>query len=124
MNDLRPSLDSADTRADYIAELRAGVRRGAAAERLGLGRFETYAYIAEHPEFDHDVREAEDAALENVEEALYQAAITGNVRAAELWLNMNGRGAKRPAGFPKGATPTSGPQPQDDLDARLEALGG
>lgn len=117
----RPSLDSADTRADYVAQLRAGMRRGAAAEYLGMGRFEVYAYIAEHPDFEREVLESEDAALENVEEALYQAAVTGNVRAAELWLQMHGRG-KKPAAMPP--TQSSGSQPvdHDDLESRLEAL--
>lgn len=124
----RPSLNDASLREAYIAHLRAGMRRGAAAEFLGMRRFETYGYIAEHPDYEREVLEAEDAALENVEEALYNAAITGNVRAAELWLNMHGRGKaqKRPSGF-QSAPPSSGSSAEpavDDLEARLESLGG
>jgi hypothetical protein len=64
------------------------------------------------------VLEAEDAALENVEEALYNAAITGNVRAAELWLNIHGRGKKRTPIAP------SGVGERDDFEARLDRLDG
>jgi hypothetical protein len=114
---------TSDQQADFLAHLRAGMRRGAAAEFLGLSRFTTYAFIAEHPDFERQVLESEDAALENVEEALYQAAVTGNVRACELWLNLHPRSRSSALPAPPGAIST--PADADaNLERMLENLGG
>lgn len=72
---------------NYLDELRNGVRRGAAAEIVGLPRDLVLAFIADHEDFEGRVIDAEKEALEHVEEALYQAAISGNVNACKMWLD-------------------------------------
>lgn len=73
-------------RAAFLTALREGSRRGAAAEAVGISR-ETVrlAYNAD-PDFAAQVEQAEMDANEPVEDALYQAALAGNVVAAQVWL--------------------------------------
>lgn len=72
----------------FLAHVGNGMRRGKAAEAIGLHRGTVADYIEDHPEFEKVVLRAEDEANENVEEALYQAAISGNVAAARTWLEL------------------------------------
>lgn len=76
----------AAARAAYLAALREGVRRGAAARELGFDRHVADGYIAEHADFAAAVLDAETDATELVEEALFQSAVSGNVNAGRLWL--------------------------------------
>lgn len=77
----------------YLDHLKNGMRRGAAAEVLGLPRKLVLDHIALHDDFEAKVIDAEAEATEHVEEALYQAAISGNVAAAKIWLDYKaGRG--------------------------------
>jgi hypothetical protein len=75
--------------ADFLEHMRAGMRRGAAAEVLGLTRREVLDFIDSDAEFELQVLDAEGLATEHVEEALYQAAVSGSVAAAKLWLDMH-----------------------------------
>src|SRR5215831_4009706 len=70
------------------------MRRGAAAELLGFSRMSIIDFITEHPAFERKVLDAEGEANEHVEEALYQAAVSGNVAAARAWMEL--RGGRRP----------------------------
>jgi hypothetical protein len=79
---------NAAQQAEFLEHMRAGMRRGAAAEVLGLTRREVLDFIADNDEFELAVLDAEGMATEHVEEALYQAAVSGSVPAAKLWLEL------------------------------------
>jgi hypothetical protein len=100
-----------EARELFLAHLRAGMRPGAAAEILDFPRHVVAGYISEHPEFGAQVLEAEQDAVEHVEEALYQAAISGSVAACKLWLDRVGAGRRSspPSGdVPAGAMESGG----------------
>lgn len=71
---------------EVIEHIRAGMRPGAAAEALGFPRNVIFDLLEEDEDFAELVRKAEQEATEHVEEALYQAAVSGNVTAARIWL--------------------------------------
>jgi hypothetical protein len=73
---------------EFLDHLRQGMRRGATAQLLGFGRMTITNYIEDHPEFEKRVLDAESEATEHVQEALYQAAVSGNVSAARAWLEL------------------------------------
>jgi len=73
---------------DFLKHLRQGMRRGATAELLGFSRMTVINYIEDHPQFEKQVLDAEGEANEHVEEALYQAAVSGNVAACRAWLEL------------------------------------
>lgn len=75
-------------KAQFCEHMRSGMRRGAAAEAMGYERGQMLEWIAEDESFEADVLEAEGHATEHVEEALYQAAVSGSVPAAKLWLEL------------------------------------
>jgi hypothetical protein len=103
---------------EYLAHMRAGMRRGAAAELLGFSRMTVMDFIEEHPDFEKAVLDAEGQATEHVEEALYQAAVSGNIAAARAWLELKGGYRSHEAlRGPQGASGEStGPsEPEDDL---------
>jgi hypothetical protein len=87
--------------------MRQGMRRGAAAYALGFERKEILDFIFENEEFEQAVVDAEGEATEHVEEALYQAAVSGNVQACRLWLDLR---------RPKKSTDLVPLQGQDDDD--------
>jgi len=106
---------------EFLSMIREGMQRGAAADVLGLNRRQTRDYIAENRDFELAVLDAEVDATEHVREALYQAAVSGSVSAAKIWLEMHGGGSEVtviPAGVPPS---TKGRQnqaenPFDDVD--------
>jgi len=106
-----------EQREAFLNHLRGGMMLGAAAYVLELPRHVIEGYIAEHPEFKLEVRDAEATADEHVHEALYQAAASGNVNACKLWLEMRGR--LRSPGKPP---PTGGPV-DPELAAVMDELG-
>lgn len=71
---------------EYLAKLREGSRRGAAAEEVGVSRFTVLDEKKRDPEFAEACERAEMDANAHVEDALFQAAIAGNVTAAQVWL--------------------------------------
>jgi hypothetical protein len=73
---------------EFLEHMRNGMRRGAAAEALGLTRMAALAFIAQEHEFRARVEDAEGLATEHVEEALYHAAVSGSVPAAKIWLDL------------------------------------
>src|SRR5690349_5830109 len=78
-------LDKA-TQEEILQHTRNGMRPGAAAEQVGLSRPDFYDDLDDDEEFKHRVDKAEREATEHVEEALYQAAVSGNVTAGRIWL--------------------------------------
>jgi hypothetical protein len=73
-------------REEYLQKLRAGVRRSAAARAVGVDRTTVWRAIRDDPDFAAAVDEAELDAAELVEDALFQAALKGHVRAQQVWL--------------------------------------
>jgi predicted transcriptional regulator len=73
-------------KAAYVRYVRQGIRRVRASELCGV----TYSTVREHmhkdEDFARDVSEAEMARLDEVEEAMYQTAIQGNVVAQQVVL--------------------------------------
>jgi hypothetical protein len=101
----------------FLEHIRAGMRRGAAADELSLARIKVREYIANHKDFERLVLDAEVDATEHVEEALYQAAVSGSVAAAKTWLEMHPRQhANQPVGRPATPLPPSSSDPFADLD--------
>ena len=98
---------------ELLAHVRGGMRPGAAAELLGYHRDDIFALIDGDQEFAERLELAEREATEHVEEALYQAAVSGNVTAARIWLERRER-PKSTALVPAGEQQTG--------DAELDAL--
>lgn len=73
-------------REAYLEALRDGQRRVAAARFVGVAPSTVTRFAKEHPEFARAIDEAEMEANEVVEDALYQAAASGNVIACQVWL--------------------------------------
>src|SRR4051812_37851280 len=77
-----------DQQEQFLEHMRNGMRRGAAAAVLKLDRIAVQDFIGNDPEYEKRVLDAEGEATEHVEEALYQAAVSGNVAAARIWLDQ------------------------------------
>jgi len=107
---------TAGRRDDFLEHLRAGMRRGAAAEELGLTRKLVLEYIATHEAYELLVLDAEGEASEHVEEALFQAAVSGNVAACKLWMDL-----RKPRRAPV-ASSQDGQGQGEDLDKELTDL--
>jgi hypothetical protein len=102
-------------REQFLIELRRGVRRGAAAELVDLPRIDVLDFIDGNEAFRRLVEDAELEATELVEEALWNAAVSGNVPAAKAWLEMKGKMPTVPAQGQK-----SEPQPRANPFAELD----
>lgn len=117
----KPEPFTEPLRTQYLQCIRDGMRRGAAADLIQLPRIAVREYIESHPEYQLLVEDAEADATEHVEEALYQAAISGNVPAARVWLELNGRFSKSGSSAETNSTGSAGPAPpspppdEDDL---------
>ena len=85
-----PTFDK-KRREDFLTHMREGMQRGAAAEAMGLTRKQVIDYIGAHEDYEALVLDSEARASEHVQEALYQAAVSGHVHAAKLWLEMKGK---------------------------------
>lgn len=81
----------------YLDALRRGLRRGAAAESIGMKRWAIRRAAIADPEFAAAIEAAELDAVEAVEDALYDAALSGNVVAIQvvLYNRAPGRWADR-----------------------------
>jgi len=84
--DGQPYKFGAQKRTEFLQNLRDGMRRGAAAEAVGVTRETVRLVYRDEPEFASAVEQAEMDANETVEDALYQAATSGNVTAIQVWL--------------------------------------
>lgn len=103
----------AEARAAFLEHLRGGMQIDAAAYVLQVPRATVEGALAEDADFAMAAREAEATATEHVQEAVYQAAVSGNIQAAKLWFAIKGRLPGR-MGAPRS------PSPQGD-DAELGA---
>lgn len=97
-----------EKREEFLTEVRQGMRPGAAAEYVGCNRRDILEFIEMDVDFAKEVHFAEIEATELVEEALFQAAASGNVSAARVWLEMRG---KMPQKAPPSKTESVGGQP-------------
>jgi len=70
----------------YLELLRGGGRRHASARAIGISPWTAVNHMNNDPEFRAAVEQAEMEANENVENALYEAALAGNVTAIQVWL--------------------------------------
>ena len=70
----------------YLDLLREGTRRGQAAHQVGVDPSTVQRHMARYPQFAKELSQAEMLADDEVENALYTAAISGNVTACQVWL--------------------------------------
>jgi hypothetical protein len=103
---------TAAKRRELLHHIREGMRPGAAGEALGFTRHETWGFIDHDEKLEAEVEEAEREATEHVEEALYQAAVSGNVTAAKMWLDLR---QPKPTALVPVAAPAS-PEGESRLD--------
>jgi hypothetical protein len=73
-------------REEYLAGLRQGLRPGKAANNAGVSRWTVGNYRRAHADFADAERDAMLDSVEMVEDALFQAAVSGNVTACQVWL--------------------------------------
>src|SRR5712692_6464675 len=73
-------------RAKYLQLLRKGGRREASARACGVSPDLIYLLKKEDAEFAEEAEKAEMEANSLVENALFKAAIHGNVVACQVWL--------------------------------------
>jgi hypothetical protein len=100
----------------YLHHIREGMQRGSAARALDLDVTEIRRFIEGDVSFRQKLEDAEQDAFENVQEALYQGAVSGNVSAAKIWLELKGAGPVPAERRQPGADPPPGPGNFDDLD--------
>jgi ribosomal protein S18 acetylase RimI-like enzyme len=81
-----PVRFTAKAREDYLAALRQGLRPGQAAHNAGVSRWTVHNFRLGNPDFVDDERDAILDSVEMVEDALFKAAIGGNVTACQVWL--------------------------------------
>lgn len=103
--------------AEILEHIRNGMRPGAAAELLDFTRTQLYDFIEEDEDFAQAVKRAEQEATEHVEEALYQAAVSGNVTAARIWLDQ-----RKPKPQSKALVPVSEAAEEPSFDQELAEL--
>jgi len=108
-------MPSKGERPRILEHIRNGMRPGAAAEFIGLTRHDIFDAIDTDGVFAAEVAEAEREATEHVEEALYQAAVSGNVTACRMWLDL--RKPKKVAMVPAAGAPV-----EADFDQELAEL--
>jgi hypothetical protein len=75
-----------DKRETYLEALRQGMGRKQAARSIGVGIRTVQRYANQHPRWVEDRDEAEAEAIEQVENALFNTAINGNVSASIFFL--------------------------------------
>lgn len=70
----------------FLEALRGGARRGAAAESIGVSRETIRLHMHKDDGFRDAIDQAEMDANECVENALFNAAVGGNVTGCQVWL--------------------------------------
>lgn len=80
-----PSFD-ADRKRLYVKAIRRGARRRTAAEAVGVGTETVWRHMRDDDAFNKQVLEAEESRVDEVEAALYESAIQGNVTAMQVVL--------------------------------------
>lgn len=106
-------------RDEFLGHIRQGMRPGAAAEAMGFDRDRILDQIADEEKFSELVAKAEREANEHVEEALYQAAVSGNITACRMWLDL--RKPKTTTMVVAGGDPAEEPEFDKEL-AELNAI--
>lgn len=82
----KPYKFTKEKQEEFLRLTQEGQRRSAAARAIGL-RPQTVSYHAiKYPAFAKALDEAEREATEQVEDALFQSALGGNVTAQQVWL--------------------------------------
>ena len=77
---------NARRRKRYLEFLATGALRGTAAKAVGVGRSTPLRAMHNDPNFAAAVEDAEMQANSEVQRSLYQAAVSGNVTAMQVWL--------------------------------------
>lgn len=70
----------------YLAKLRCGGRRMASAREVGVDPRTVEKHMQKYPSFAEEVSRAEMEANQHVEHALFNAALSGNTTAIQVWL--------------------------------------
>lgn len=73
-------------KATYVSLIRQGVRRVHASELVGVSYPTVLEHLDRFPAFADEVSQAEMARIDEVEEALYETALNGNVIAQQVVL--------------------------------------
>lgn len=73
-------------RMAFIEAIEGGMRRGVAARKIGVHPNTIIRWMAQSPKFKEAVDAAERIANDHIEDALYEAAVSGNVVAIQVWL--------------------------------------
>lgn len=73
-------------RDEFLQKLRNGMRRSKACDAVGIERTTFYDTLRCDDDFRAQVEKAESEANEIIEDALFQAAESGNVTAIQVWL--------------------------------------
>src|SRR5258708_28400638 len=105
---------------EFLEQIRAGKRRGAAADWIELDRRKVRDFIEENDDFRLAVEDAEVDATEHVEAALYDAAVSGSVAAAKAWIDLKGHNPQKEARGPA-ESPTEPSEPSDRKSTRLHS---
>ena len=79
---------TAEQQDEFLDHMRNGLTWSAAAYAMEMTRLEWTDFIAEDDLFRHRVEDAQAEAQDHVDEAIFQAAVSGSVAAARLWMNM------------------------------------
>jgi hypothetical protein len=83
----KPYKFDANKREAFLDKLREGLRRGAAAEAIGVSRVTVCDAMRDDPDFADAVSQAELDSCELVEDALFKAAtLDRNVTACQVYL--------------------------------------
>lgn len=83
-----PTFDKfdAEKREKYLQSLREGNSRSTAAVQAGVSRDLVWKYRKATEGWAEEEEAAEEEAHDLVEDALHQAAVSGNVTACQVWL--------------------------------------
>lgn len=82
----KPYKFDKEMQAKFCDCIARGLRISQAARSCGINRSTYNDYYSSDPEFKRAVDEAEEAATDTVENALFEAAVGGDVKAQQVWL--------------------------------------
>ncbi len=86
-----PVKFTAAKREEYLGYLREGSLKFAAAGRAGIGYRTIQRYRAADPEFKELEDLAMQEAVEGVERVVYDLAMAGDLKAADMWLKAHAK---------------------------------
>jgi hypothetical protein len=82
----KPYKFDKEMQAKFCDCIAHGLRISQAAKSCGINRSTYLDYYSSDPEFKRAVDEAEEAATDVIENALFEAAAGGDVKAQQVWL--------------------------------------